>query len=267
MNVSRLTLEDNNKVRQHILESLTPDQITELVDRDMDAMEQAAQRLLRLVGGRLMATLVEVSVLRHVGPPPNCAQCSCPMRLVDRRRERKMHGLVGDFAYSRPYFHCRACGDGQYLNPLDTLLIKLRLSQSHSANSSRCPGAHHPGRRRVACLRARAPLALGHRDAAALRTAQGLLLAGVPPAADRRHSGAGVLGLVGRHPRSTLLSAETPGARLIRGSGTNVAAGRSPTWGICLHWLSGAWLGDSRAGPDRGGTAANPSSHHISRLR
>ena len=79
----------------------------------MDAMEQAAQRLLRLVGGRLMATLVEVSVLRHVGPPPNCAQCSCPMRLVDRRRERKMHGLVGDFAYSRPYFHCRACGDGQ----------------------------------------------------------------------------------------------------------------------------------------------------------
>ena len=39
-----------------LLESLTPDQITELVDRDMDAMEQAAQRLLRLVGGRLMAT-------------------------------------------------------------------------------------------------------------------------------------------------------------------------------------------------------------------
>jgi hypothetical protein len=118
LNVSHLELEGNHKVRQRILdevqdilmESLTPDQITALVDRDMDAMEQAAQRLLRLIGGRVMGTLVEVSVLRHVGPPPICPRCSRPMRLVDRHRERKMHGLVGDFTYSRPYFHCRACG-------------------------------------------------------------------------------------------------------------------------------------------------------------
>ena len=121
MNVSQLAREDNNTITQRILdevrnilfESLTADLITELVDQDMDAMEQAVQRLLRLVGGAVMATLVEVSVLRHVGPPPNCAHCSRPMRLVDRRRERKMHGLVGDFTYSRPYFHCRTtCGDG-----------------------------------------------------------------------------------------------------------------------------------------------------------
>ena len=118
MNVSHLAIEDNDKVRQRILdevrdillEALTPDQITDLVDQDMDAMERAAQLLLRLIGGRLMATLVEVSVLRHVGPPPICPRCSRPMRLVDRHRERKMHGLVGDFAYGRPYFHCRACG-------------------------------------------------------------------------------------------------------------------------------------------------------------
>ena len=118
MNVSHLALEDNNTITQRILaevrdillESLTADLITELVDQDMDAMELAAQRLLRLVGGRLMATLVEVSVGRHVGPPPICEQCSRPMRVVGRHRGRKMHGLVGDFAYSRPYFHCRACG-------------------------------------------------------------------------------------------------------------------------------------------------------------
>ena len=101
------------EVREIIAEALAPSRIAEIVDQDMDGIEQSVQRLLRLAGGQLMQTLIDVGVVRHEGPAPLCRQCARPMRLVDQRRKRQMHGLVGDFTFARPYFQCRACGGGQ----------------------------------------------------------------------------------------------------------------------------------------------------------
>ncbi len=88
------------------------DEVAQVAERDMDAMEQSVQAVLRLVGGTLMGTLVEASVARREGMPPSCPRCERPMRLVDQRRRREMCGLVGDFTFARPYYQCRACGGG-----------------------------------------------------------------------------------------------------------------------------------------------------------
>src|ERR1700694_911298 len=43
---------------------------------------------------------------------PICATCSERARLVDRRRERQLQGLVGDYTLPRPYFVCATCPRG-----------------------------------------------------------------------------------------------------------------------------------------------------------
>lgn len=87
-------------------------EIVHVGEQDMDAMEQSVQALLRLLGGTIMGTLVEASVLRRERTQPSCPHCGRPMRLVEQRRRREMIGLVGDFAFARPYYQCRACGGG-----------------------------------------------------------------------------------------------------------------------------------------------------------
>ncbi len=90
----------------------TQSEIAQVVYQDMDGMEQSVQALLRLVGGTLMGTLVEASVAWREKAQPICLHCGQPMRLVDLRRKRDLRGLVGDFAFARPYYQCRACGGG-----------------------------------------------------------------------------------------------------------------------------------------------------------
>ena len=97
---------------QGILREWTQDEVAQVAEQDMNAMEQSVQALLRLVGGRLMGTLVEASVAQREKTPPSCPRCERPMRLVDQRRKRDMRGLVGDFGVARPYYQCRACGGG-----------------------------------------------------------------------------------------------------------------------------------------------------------
>ncbi|EQD68245.1 hypothetical protein B1B_05635, partial [mine drainage metagenome] len=97
---------------QGILREWAQDEVAQVAEQDMDAMEQSVQALLRLVGGRLMGTLVEASVARREKTPVSCPRCERPMRLVNQRRKRDMRGLVGDFAFARPYYQCRACGGG-----------------------------------------------------------------------------------------------------------------------------------------------------------
>ncbi len=75
-------------------------------------MERSVQALLRVLGGAVMARLAEASVARHGGTRPDCPHCGRPMRLVERQRGREMRGLVGDFAFARPYYQCRSCGGG-----------------------------------------------------------------------------------------------------------------------------------------------------------
>lgn len=87
-------------------------EIVQVGEQDMDAMEQAVQALLRLLGGTIMGKLAEASVARHGTTRPSCPHCGRLMRLVDPRRSREMRGLVGDFAFVRPYYQCRACGGG-----------------------------------------------------------------------------------------------------------------------------------------------------------
>ena len=78
----------------------------------MDSMEQSVQALLRLLGGTIMGKFAEASVVRRERTQPSCPRCGEPMHLVDQGRRRKMRGLVGDFTFGRPYYHCRACGGG-----------------------------------------------------------------------------------------------------------------------------------------------------------
>ncbi len=84
----------------------------QVVQQDMDAMERSVQALLRLLGGSVMGNLAEASVAHHGGTRPVCPHCGRPMRLVERQRGREMRGLVGDFAFARPYYQCRSCGGG-----------------------------------------------------------------------------------------------------------------------------------------------------------
>lgn len=98
---------------QDIVREWAQGEIAQVAHQDMDVMEQSVQALLRLVGGLVMGMLVEASVARQGDLRPVCPHCGRLLRLVDQRRKRDMQGLVGEFAFVRPYYQCRSCGGGQ----------------------------------------------------------------------------------------------------------------------------------------------------------
>ena len=95
-----------------MLREWAQDEVAQVAEQDMDAMERSVQAVLRLVGGAVMGRLTEASVARREETQPICQHCGRPMRLVEQRRKREMRGLVGDFAFARPYYQCRMCGGG-----------------------------------------------------------------------------------------------------------------------------------------------------------
>jgi ribosomal protein L34E len=97
---------------QGMLREWAQDEVAQVAERDMDAMERSVQAVLRRVGGTVMGRLTEASVARREKTQPICHHCGRPMRLVEQRRKREMRGLVGDFAFARPYYQCRTCGGG-----------------------------------------------------------------------------------------------------------------------------------------------------------
>jgi hypothetical protein len=84
---------------------------------DLRTIEAQAQQVFRRLGGVLLGQLAALRVAALAAVPPVCAQCGGVVRLVERRRERFLQGLVGDVTIQRPYYHCGACRQG--LAPLD----------------------------------------------------------------------------------------------------------------------------------------------------
>jgi hypothetical protein len=81
------------------------------LEADLGTIEVLVQRLLRRVGGCIVAGLGQARVATLAQVQPCCAGCGGALRRVGVR-SRDLVGLVGDARIDRPYYSCAACGVG-----------------------------------------------------------------------------------------------------------------------------------------------------------
>ncbi len=70
------------------------------------------QGLRRPGRARVVETVMATIAATQVTVQPTCAGCGERARLVELRRARHLHGLVGDYTLHRPYFVCDTCHHG-----------------------------------------------------------------------------------------------------------------------------------------------------------
>ncbi len=87
---------------------------------DLLTGERALQQVLRAVGGAVASVVLAQRAQGPEGEARRCPQCGGTLHLVGRERERRVLGLVGEYRFARPTFHCAACHVGHA--PLDTVL-------------------------------------------------------------------------------------------------------------------------------------------------
>ena len=94
--------------------------------RDLQAIEEHVLRLVKELGATLIAG---VATLRAPAQPPRTVPCPCGQPAVyQRHRPATVTTLLGSLTITRPYYHCAACGQGQY--PLDAELQLCAGSRS-----------------------------------------------------------------------------------------------------------------------------------------
>jgi len=91
-----------------------------LLAGDLLTGERALQRVLRQVGSAVESSVLAQRAQGSEGEAGGCPQCGRRLHLVGRERERTVLGLVGEYRFARPTFHCAACHAGHV--PLDTVL-------------------------------------------------------------------------------------------------------------------------------------------------
>ncbi len=86
--------------------------------RELQAIEEHVLRIVKELGATLLAGLCALLV---PAAPPRTVPCPCgqPAR-YQRQRPATVTTILGPITLTRPYYHCAACGHGQY--PLDAQL-------------------------------------------------------------------------------------------------------------------------------------------------
>ena len=91
-----------------------------LLAGDLLTGERALQQVLRQVGRAVESSVLAQRAQGPAGAAAGCPHCGRQLHLVGRERERTVLGLVGEYRFARPTFHCAACHAGH--TPLDTVL-------------------------------------------------------------------------------------------------------------------------------------------------
>jgi hypothetical protein len=82
--------------------------------------ERALQQVARQVMGAVESAILAGRAAGPEGEAAGCPQCGRRLHLVGRERGRTVLGLVGEYRFARPTFHCANCHAGHA--PLDTVL-------------------------------------------------------------------------------------------------------------------------------------------------
>ena len=91
-----------------------------LLGGDLLTGERALQQVLRPVGGAVASAVLAARAAGPGGEAGGCPQSGRRLHLVGRERARTVLGLVGEYRFARPTFHCATCRAGHA--PLDTVL-------------------------------------------------------------------------------------------------------------------------------------------------
>ena len=87
---------------------------------DLLTVERTLQQVLRRIGGVLVSGVLAERAQGAEGEAAACPACGRRLHLVGRERERSVLGLVGEYRFARPTFHCATCRAGHA--PLDAVL-------------------------------------------------------------------------------------------------------------------------------------------------
>jgi hypothetical protein len=114
--LSAISIQELGELFMATLQRAGPD----LLEADLEGIERQLQRLMRPVLGRVVEAVVDTIASSQATLPPDCATCGQRLRLIERKRERQLQGVVGDYTLERPYFVCDRCHQGGA--PLDERL-------------------------------------------------------------------------------------------------------------------------------------------------
>jgi hypothetical protein len=103
-----------------LLEELVLREAALLGEGDLLAVEQRLQQVFRQVGSVVVSSILQQRAQGAEGETTACPACGRRLHLVGRERERSVLGLVGEYRFARPTFHCATCHAGHA--PLDAVL-------------------------------------------------------------------------------------------------------------------------------------------------
>jgi hypothetical protein len=103
-----------------LLEELVLGEAALWEEGDLLVVERRLQQMFRQVGSVLVRGVLNQRAQGPAGEATDCAQCGRRLHLVGGERQRTVLGLVGEYQFARPTFHCVTCRAGQA--PLDAVL-------------------------------------------------------------------------------------------------------------------------------------------------